>query len=124
MRKMYFVGVTTAGSSIHRIFPKWTALAGVPDAALEGIDVPLEAPPEQHRRAVETIRDDPDSWGALVTTHKLSIYRHARDLFTEFDADAGRLGEVNCIVRREHRLAGLATDTLTSGLALGAILKE
>jgi shikimate 5-dehydrogenase len=119
---MYFLGVTTAHSSIHGIFPKWAELAGVEGAALIGIDIPVEAAPGAYRSAVETILRDPQSAGGLVTTHKVNVFRHARDLFTGFDADAERLGEVNCIVRRPGVLEGLATDTLTAGLALGEIL--
>lgn len=121
---MYFLGVTTCRSSIHRIFPRWTKLAGIEDASLVGIDIPLDAPPDAFRRAMATVAGDPDCWGALVTTHKVGVCLHARDLFTELDADAARLGEVNCIVRRPGRLAGLATDTLTSGLALHEILQS
>jgi len=119
---MYFLGVTTAHSSIHRIFPRWAALAGVEGAVLAGIDIPVDAPAVDYRSAVQRILDDPNACGGLVTTHKVNVYGHAGDLFTEFDADAERLGEVNCIVRRPGRLAGLATDTLTSGLALREIL--
>ena len=119
---MYFIGVTTAQSSIHRIFPQWAAQAGVEGAELRGIDIAVDAPAAEYRRAVQAILDDPDAWGGLVTTHKVNIQRHASDLFTEFDADAARLGEVNCIVRRAGRLAGLATDTLTAGMALREIL--
>ena len=68
------------------------------------------------------ILDDPDCRGGLVTTHKVSVFHHARDLFTAFDPDAETLGEVNCIVRRPGVLAGLATDTLTAGFALREIL--
>jgi shikimate 5-dehydrogenase len=121
-KNMYFLGVTTAQSSIHRIFPRWTALAGVEDAVLRGIDLAVDAPPAKHRAAVRTILDDPDAAGGLVTTHKVSVFTHARDLFTGFDADAEALSEVNCIVRRPGMLEGLATDTLTAGLALRAIL--
>ena len=120
---MYFLGVTTAQSSIHRIFPRWCALAGIEDARLCGIDIPVDAPPARYRAAVQQVLDDPDSWGGLVTTHKVNVFRHARDLFTEFDPDAERLGEVNCVVRRSGRLAGLATDTLTAGLALAEIVE-
>ena len=123
-RHMYFLGVTTAQSSIHKIFPRWTELAGIAGARLIGVDIPLDAEPAQYRDAVRRILDDPDAWGGLVTTHKVSIHRHAAALFTEFDDDAARLGEVNCIVRRPDRLAGLATDTLTAGLALHDILPE
>jgi shikimate dehydrogenase len=121
---MYFLGVTTAQSSIHRIFPRWTALAGIDGTELCGIDIPVDAPPARYRDAVSTVLNDPHSWGGLVTTHKVHVFRHARDLFTGFDADAGRLGEVNCIVRRTDRLVGLATDTLTAGLALNEIVKR
>jgi shikimate 5-dehydrogenase len=118
MRRMYFIGVATAQSSIHRIFPEWARLAGVESAELTGIDVPLGASSECYRGAVARIRDDPEAVGALVTSHKVGIWEHARGFFTDFDDDARLLGEVSCIVRREARLTGLAIDTLTAGLAL------
>lgn len=124
MRKMYFIGVTTGASSIHRVFPRWTRLAGIEDAALAGADIPLDAAPDQYRSAIRALRDDPEAMGALVTTHKVGIYTHARDLFTGFDTDAALLGEVSCIVRRGDRLTGLAIDTLTAGLALRDILGD
>ncbi|MBI3696211.1 MAG: shikimate dehydrogenase [Acidobacteria bacterium] len=118
---MYFIGVTTGASSIHRVFPRWAQRAGRPAADLVGADIPVGGSREQYRAVVEEIRGDPDAMGALVTTHKVQIYDHARDLFTDFDADAERLGEVSCIVHRGERLTGLAVDTLTAGLALRAI---
>jgi shikimate 5-dehydrogenase len=121
---MYFLGVTTGQSAIHKIFPRWTALAGIDRAGLKGIDIPVDAPPAQYRSAVEAVLKDGEAEGALVTTHKVNIFRHAHDLFTGFDADAARLGEVNCIVRRPNQLAGLATDTLTAGLALREIVEQ
>jgi shikimate 5-dehydrogenase len=118
---MYFIGVTTAQSSIRRIFPHWAELAGVPNAVLAGIDIPVNGVPAQYRAAVETIRDDPDACGALVTTHKVGIYEHARDLFTRFDNDARLLGEVSCIVKRGEELSGIAMDTVAGPLALQAL---
>ena len=82
----------------------------------------IRADAESYRAAVRKIIDDPDCRGGLVTTHKVSVFTHARDLFTAFDPDAERLGEVNCIVRRPDTLCGLATDTLTAGLAVRDIL--
>src|ERR1700682_3518069 len=101
MRRMYFIGVTTDASSIHNFFDRWVALAGVHDAVLTGIDIPLGAAPELYRDAVRTILDDPEACGALVTTHKTAVYEHARDLFDAFDPDAAALREVSCITRRE-----------------------
>ena len=121
---MYFLGVTTAQSSIHMIFPKWTKIAGMDGTELCGIDIPVDAPSARYRDAVSAVLDDTQSWGGLVTTHKVHVYRHARDLFTDFDGDAERLGEVNCIVRRPGQLIGLATDTLTAGLSLGEIVQR
>ncbi len=121
---MYFIGVTTASSSIHRIFPRWTELSGVAGAALIGVDIPVDAPPEACRAAVGRLRDDPSAEGALVTTHKVALWRHARDLFTGFDADAAALGEISCVVKRGDRLTGLGIDTLTAGLALREILPD
>jgi len=124
MRKMYFFGVTTAASGIHRLFPRWTRLAGVEDATLVGVDLPLDGQPERYRDAVRVLLDDPQASGALVTSHKVQVWTHARDLFTGFDADAEMLGEVGCMVRRGARLTGSAIDTLTSGLALREFLPE
>ena len=120
--RMYFLGVSTAESSVHRIFPRWAALAGFPGAVLVGRDLPIEAPAGAYRAVVEEMLADPDSRGGLVTTHKVAIYEHARDLFAEFDADAAGLGEVSGLVQRNRRLAGIAIDTVTSGLALRTIV--
>jgi shikimate 5-dehydrogenase len=118
---MYFIGVTTAQSSIHRFFPRWAELAGVQNATLAGIDLPIAATPEQYRAAVQTIQRDPDTCGALVTTHKVGIYECARDLFTRFDDDARLLGEVSCIVKRGEELSGIAMDTVAGPLSLDAL---
>ncbi len=122
-QRMYFVGVTTGASSIHRIFPPWVRLAGVPDAVLEGIDIAVGAPPQAYRDAALRMKQDPDCRGALVTTHKVALYRHAGDLFESFDEDARLLGEASCVVCREGRLEGQAIDTLTGKVSLQALLK-
>lgn len=121
MPTMYFIGVTTAQSSIHQIFPHWATVAGVKNAALQGIDLPVDSAPNQYRAAVNTILRDPNAQGALITTHKVGIYEHAQDLFTDFDPDARRLGEVSCIVKRGTRLTGQAMDTVAGPLALQAL---
>lgn len=129
---MYFIGVTTGASSIQKIFSAWARLAGAADAELVGADIPVGGRPESYRSVVAAIRDDPGAMGALVTTHKVGLWQHARDLFTDFDSDAELLGEVSCIVRRTEdaasragghvRMTGMAIDTLTGGLALRALV--
>lgn len=121
--RMYFVGVSTGASSIQRIFPQWVRLAGVPDTVLSGLDIAVGAPPQAYRDAAARMKDDPDCRGALVTTHKVSLYRHAGDLFDAFDDDATLLSEVSCVVCRGRRLQGQAIDTLTGELSLRALLR-
>src|SRR5260370_10599681 len=124
MRRMYFLGVTPGAPSIHNFFHRWTALAGVHDAVLTGIDIPLGAAPDLYRDAVRTLLDDPDAWGALVTSHKTAVYEHARDLFVAFDCDAVALREVSCITRQGAGLIGAAVDPLACSLALRAIFGD
>jgi shikimate 5-dehydrogenase len=121
---MYFLGVSTGASSIQRVFPEWVRLAGLPDAVLNGLDLPVGSPPRAYRDAAARMKADPDCRGALVTTHKVSLYRHAGDLFEAFDADATLLGEVSCVVCRGGRLRGQAIDTLTAELSLRALLRS
>ena len=61
MQRMYFIGVTTSRSSIHHLFGRWAALAGVPDAVLSGIDIAVGAAPDEYRAAMSRICDDPEA---------------------------------------------------------------
>ena len=119
---MYFVGVTTGSSAIHRVFAAWRPLLGLDGVELAGIDIPVGAPAEAYRRVVAFLRDDPLSRGALVTTHKLDVYAACRDLFREVNDDAGRLREVSALVARDGWIDGLALDTITAELSLHAIV--
>ncbi len=119
---MYFIGVTTGSSAIHRVFAAWRPLLGLEDVDLVGVDIPVGAEPEAYRRVVEHLRDDPLSRGALVTTHKLDLYAACRGLLRRVDDDAARLHEVSALVARDGRIDGLALDTITSKLSLHAIV--
>jgi shikimate dehydrogenase len=119
--RMLFIGVSTSGSSIFELFPRWTQILGV-EAALEGYDIPLGAPPEDFRTAVERIAADDAALGALVTTHKVDVYRHAGELFDELDVNARLCREVSCISKRNGSLVGHAKDPITAGRALGEFL--
>lgn len=115
---MGFVGVSTGGSSIRRVFPEWADALGLPTRTLVGHDVPLDSPPAAYREVVEAIRDDPEHWGALVTTHKVAVHAAAADLFDELDELATTFGEVSCVAKRDGRLLGSAKDPVTARLAL------
>lgn len=114
----YFIGVTTAQSSIMRVFPEWARHLGLGDVEIKGIDFPLHASREAYREAVEFLRDDPLSLGALVTTHKIDLYAACRDLFDEIDPHARIMGETSCLSKRDGKFLCHAKDPITSGLAL------
>jgi shikimate dehydrogenase len=119
--RLLFIGVSTSGSSIFELFPRWAPILGV-EAELEGYDIPLGAPQEDFRTAVERIAADDAALGALVTTHKVDVYRHAGELFDELDVNARICREVSCISKRSGSLVGHAKDPITAGRALGEFL--
>ncbi|MBN3807804.1 shikimate dehydrogenase [Paraburkholderia sp. Ac-20347] len=118
----YFIGVTTAQSSIMRVFPEWARHLGLGDVEMKGIDFPLHASREAYREAVEFLRDDPLSLGALVTTHKIDLYAACEDLFDEIDPHARIMGETSCLSKRDGKFICHAKDPITSGLALDGFL--
>jgi shikimate 5-dehydrogenase len=119
---MYFIGVSTGKSSIMNVFPRWAEFLGIPEARLKGIDFPLNADPAAYRAAVEFIKSDPLSKGALVTTHKLNLFSACRDLFDEIDPHAQRLRETSSLSKSGEKLVAHAKDPITAGLALDGFL--
>lgn len=121
---LYFIGVTTGSSSIQNVFPVWADLLGLTDARLEGIDLPLHAPAQDYRTVVEFIKEDPLSLGALVTTHKIDLFRAASDLFDYIDPFAKMMGETSCLSKTTAGLSCHAKDPISSGLALDAFVPD
>ncbi|MEI4488872.1 shikimate dehydrogenase [Frigidibacter sp. MR17.14] len=119
---LYFIGVTTARSSIMKVFPAWAAELGLGDVEIRGIDFPLHADPAAYRAAVAFIKVDPLSAGALVTTHKIDLFDACRDMFDEIDPFARLMGETSCISKRDGRLICHAKDPISSGLAIDGFL--
>ncbi|OUS75521.1 shikimate dehydrogenase [Paenibacillus sp. MY03] len=119
---MYFIGVTTGQSSIMNLFPLWAEELGLKDAQIKGIDIGIHADPELYRQAVDFIKKDPLSLGALVTTHKIDLYHAAKDLFDTLDDYADMFEEVSSISKNGESLAGHAKDPISSGLSLEAFV--
>jgi shikimate dehydrogenase len=121
---MYFIGVTTTKSSIMKVFPLWAGELGLKDAVLKGIDIEIHAGPEVYRKAVEFIKNDELSMGALVTTHKIDLYNAAKDYFEYLDPYAKMFGELSSISKKDGRLEGHAKDPISSGLSLEAFVPK
>ncbi|MEX1133979.1 MAG: shikimate dehydrogenase [Acidimicrobiia bacterium] len=113
VQRMYFIGVSTSGSSIMRLFPEWAKTLGL-DAEIVGIDVPLGGPESGFREALQTVVADPMGRGALVTTHKVSVFKHASELFDRLDDWAKLCGEISCVAKRDGVVEGWAKDPITS----------
>lgn len=119
---LYFIGVTTGKSSIMKVFPAWAEYLGLKDAVIKGIDFKLHDDPEAYREAVEFIRNDPLSMGALVTTHKIDLFHACRDMFDVIDPNALLMDETSCISKKDGKLICHAKDPISSGLAIDGFL--
>lgn len=118
----YFFGVTTQESSIMKVFPLWMKDIGREDVVIEGWDFKIHDEPENYRKGVAQIKYDPQSLGALVTTHKIDLLNACRDMFDYLDRYAKITGEVSSISKKNRRLEGHAKDPISSGLSLDAII--
>jgi len=121
---MGFVGVSTGHSSIRKVFPAWADTLQLPTRTLIGHDVPLGAAAPVYRSLVQQISQDHLHRGALVTTHKVSVYDAAKDLFDELDDLAAVFGEISSIYKRGSQLCGSAKDPITVSLALEELVPD
>ena len=115
---LYFIGVSTAQSSIITVFPRWVEALGLEaGTTIRGIDFALHDEPARYRAAVDFIKHDRLSRGALVTTHKIDLLAASRDLFDELDPFATAQHEVSCLSKRDGALVGHAKDPISAKLA-------
>jgi len=122
VRTFYFIGMTTAKSSIMKVFPKWAEHLGFGEVPIKGIDCKWHDDPEVYRTVVRFIKEDPNSLGGLVTTHKIDLLSASRNFFDYLDPYAELLGEISSISKSDGRLRGHAKDPITSGLSMEAFV--
>jgi shikimate dehydrogenase len=120
---IHFIGVSTKQSSIMRVFPEWAKELGLGEVAINGIDLPLHAAPNEYRQVVDLIRGDANSNGALVTTHKIDLFQAAYSLFDELDWFAASMHEISSISKRAGKLIGQAKDPVSAGRALTGMIR-
>lgn len=116
-RTFLFLGMTTAESSIMKVFPAWAEHLGL-DAVIDGFDFLHHDEAARYREAVAYIKGDPLVLGGLVTTHKLDLYKASEDLFDGAGPYTKMLGEASSISKRDGALWAHAKDPITSGLSL------
>jgi shikimate 5-dehydrogenase len=119
-----FYGVTTGGSLIMRIFPRWAEHLGLGDVRIDGTDLPIHADPQVYRDRVTELKNDPTELGALVTTHKIDLYEACQGLFDEIDDLALLCGETSCLSKRDGLLRAHAKDPISAGQSLDGMLPK
>lgn len=120
----YFIGVTTSQSSIMKVFPAWAKYLNLGDVEIKGMDFVPHDDFVRYREAVEFIKNDPLSLGALVTTHKLDLYKAAQDIFDEIRPLAKLMEETSCLSKHNGKLVVDAKDPISSGLSIDNFLPE
>ncbi len=123
MKQFWFIGVSTGQSMIMRLFPIWEELLGIQGTRMHGVDLPPGVEGQKILETVSELRANPDVLGALVTTHKLAVWKETSDLFAKVDEHATRLQEISCISKdKKGKLIGHAKDPITSGKVMESIL--
>jgi len=92
------------------------------DAQLVGVDLPLGAEPTHYQEWLAFVKQDPNSLGALVTSHKLDLVAAAGVLFDELGPFATAMEEVSAVYKRDGKLLGAAVDVETSARSMDAFL--
>ncbi|MCX6458707.1 MAG: shikimate dehydrogenase [Actinobacteria bacterium] len=123
MKRLYFIGVSTADSGIMTIFPAWAEALGL-TAEMHGVDLPVQARPEDVRAVIDELAADPSAAGALVTTHKAAVWDYSAGRFSELDPWAQLCREISCIAVREQGLIGWAKDPITARQAYTHLLGD
>lgn len=103
-----FIGIRTGGSLIHTVFDRWAAALDRP-WTLRGVDLPIDTSPETYRRLLAAMRANPAVAGAVITAHKLRLYRACAEELTERDRLVDLTHEVNTLVAGATA-AGYAND--------------
>ena len=120
MRTVWFVGVSTAGSLIHEAMGRWGPLLGG-DIEVEGRDLPLDAPDGAFRKLLDDLGRNDRALGAVVTSHKVALFRAGSDRFARLDDAALACGEVNAVRRTPDGLVGFARDPVSVGRVVDRI---
>src|SRR5688500_2820498 len=106
-----FVGVSTGGSLAHAVFDRWAAALDRP-WRLRGLDLPIGTPPRTYRRLLSAVRGNPAVAGAVVTAHKLRLYRACAADITLGDELVEVAREVNTLSAGNGQVRGYARDAL------------
>lgn len=117
-----FVGFSTDGSLVHRVFDRWAEVLGRP-WRLRGVDLPPSSSPATYRHLVDAMRHNPSVLGAVVTGHKLRLYQACAPQLTYRDPAAELTHELNTLATGDG-LSAYARDALSLTHVLPGLLRR
>ena len=123
MATVVFVGVTTGSSLVHQAIIAWQSILGTA-CNVRGLDIALDADDDTYVRFLNDLLKDDSAAGAVITTHKVRVFRAGRVLFAELDSLALVCEEVNAIRRTPAGLCGWARDPISVGRVADQIWPE
>lgn len=120
MPDVLFVGVETGGSLVHDAMPLWQGL--LPSRLhVRGVDLDLDTPDERYIELLRELRRDDRATGAVVSAHKVRLFRAARAQFAHLDGVALACEEVNAVRCEASGLRGYARDPISVGRVVDSI---
>lgn len=121
MTEVWFVGVKTAGSLIHRALPLWRELLPAP-CEVRGVDLEPGSPDARYVELLEELRSAPANVaGAVVSVHKVGLFEAGHQLFADLDPIARACEEMNAVRRAGSDLHGYARDPISVGRVVDRI---
>lgn len=121
--EVWFVGVSTAGSLVHRAMPLWQPL--LPSRCdVRGVDVEPGSADARYVELLDELRRDERAAGAVVTAHKVAVFGAGRALFADLDPIALACEEVNAVRCAGSDLYGYARDPVSVGRVVDRIWPE
>ncbi|MGO9963079.1 MAG: shikimate dehydrogenase family protein [Acidimicrobiales bacterium] len=123
MTTVVFLGVTTGSSLVHQAISAWQSILAT-QCNIRGADISLDADDDTYIRFLDGLTKDESAAGAVITTHKVRLFRAGRDLFAGLDPFALACGEINAIRRTTAGLSGFARDPVSVGRLVDRIWPE
>jgi shikimate dehydrogenase len=119
--EVWYLGVRTAGSLIHRAIGLWRELLPAP-CEVHGVDLEPGSPGARYVELLEELRAAPARVaGAVVSVHKVGLFDAGHRLFAELDPIARACEEVNAVRRAGSDLHGYARDPISVGRVVDRI---
>ena len=114
---LLFLGVSTAGSAVHRYFARWAGNFPEP-VRLIGVDLPVAAPRRRYQDLLDWIARNQQIRGMVITSHKIDLFRAGSSRFAAADRLSATLGEISALRRTPSGdLLAYATDPLSARAA-------